>query len=172
MLLSGRGDVHCSTKTTVTGLNNRVGLAYEWCVVLILCFIYVKASRLLVLISVYIPCALFLVSIPEHTHLSLFVYHLQYLHLRLSQVYASLSHRSLIVSLFLWFLERLHAGHVAPYVNINKRRCFDTTWSARSQIAEVFLAGHRAWLASSKPQRGAGASVLRCTIRHACSSPF
>jgi hypothetical protein len=54
MLLSDRGDVYCSAKMT--------RLVYEWCVVLILCFIYAKASRLLVLNLGYILCALFHVS--------------------------------------------------------------------------------------------------------------
>jgi hypothetical protein len=35
-----------------------VRLVYEWCVLLILCFIYVKVSRLLVLILGYILCTL------------------------------------------------------------------------------------------------------------------
>jgi hypothetical protein len=119
MLLSGRGAVHCSVETIVNGWNNWVGLVYEWCVVLILCFIYVKASRLLVLISGYILCVLFLVSYGcDHGIYASIPLYMRPFTLS-SQVYTSLSHCSLIASLFLWCLERLHAGHVAPYVDTN-----------------------------------------------------
>jgi hypothetical protein len=62
-------------------------------VVLILCFIYVKASRLLVLISVYILCALFLISYGWFTHLSLFVY------VPIYSVFTGVFHRSMLATL-------------------------------------------------------------------------
>lgn len=76
--------------------------------------------RLLVLISGYILCTVFLISYrcicsPLYMCLS-----------TASSLasFTSLFSRSLVVSLFLWFLQQLHVGHVGPYVNINNDSVF------------------------------------------------
>lgn len=74
--------------------------------------------RLLVLISGYILCTLFLISYrcicsPLYMCLSTASPLASFTGLYL------LFCRSLIVSLLLWFLQQLHVGHVGSYVNIN-----------------------------------------------------